>query len=251
MERDEVVGEVLHDVLESGWMRMLPDSAIDIFGAAASLAAEDRAGQLQHGLPPRWAKEGLEAPAWSPLSPDNLEDSEAIRLRREHEAVVARAATHVGVTPPVTMADLAELMRRLGLIQRQGTGAGTHWSVTQPVPLPEECFPLTDEERSHEDRVRWQGLHYRNSQTLIRHFVDSEITTMSTSLENLGERLDTTPQGAREAVLVLLDEGDFHSNVDMARVGESDVFELAVDWEKFKQTRISVRMALPDDDVDE
>jgi hypothetical protein len=48
-----------------------------------------------------------------------------------------------------------------------------------------------------------------------------------------------------------LDEGHFRSNVDMARVGESDVFELTVDWGKFEQTRIGVRMALPDDDADE
>lgn len=251
MERDEVIGEALHDVLESGWMRMLPDSAIDIFGAAATLGAEDRAGELEDGLPARWGEKRLEAPAWSPLSPDDLEDPETIRLRKKHETVVARAAAHVGVSPPLTMAELAELMRRLGLIRREGVGLSAHWQISRPLPLPEECFPLTDEERSHEDRIRWQELHYRNAQTLIRHFVDAEITTMSTSLKNVGERLETTPQGAREAVLVLLDEGDFLADVDVARVSESEIFELTVDWDKFEQTRIGVRLALPDDDNDE
>jgi len=45
----------------------------------------------------------------------------------------------------------------------------------------------------------------------MSHFVDAEITTMSTSLENVGEKLETTPQGARGAVLVLLEEGDFQA----------------------------------------
>jgi len=121
------------------------------------LGAEDRAGELKDGLPARWGEKGLEAPAWSPLSPDDLDDPETIRLRKEHEAVVARAAAHVGVSPPVTMAELAELMRRLGLIRREVVGLGAYWQISRPLPLPEECFPLTDEERSHEDRIRWQG----------------------------------------------------------------------------------------------
>jgi hypothetical protein len=66
-----------------------------------------------------------------------------------------------------------------------------------------------------------------------------------------GERLETTSQGAREAVLVLLDEGDFQADVDVARVRESDIFELTVDGDKFEQTRIGLRLALPDDDNDE
>lgn len=248
MDRDEIVGSALHDFLESGWMRMLPDSAIDIFGAAATLEAEGRSGELRDGLPARWVGEGLEAPAWSPLSPDDLDDPETVRFRKEHEAIVARAAAHAGVAPPGTMADLAELMHRLGLIRREGTGPNAHWSVPRPLPLPEECFPLTEVERSDEDKIRWQRLHYRNAQSLIRHFVDAEITTMSTSLQNVGQRLGTTPQGAREAVLVLLDEGDFHSSVDMSRVGDDEIFELTVDWDKFEQTRIGVRLGPTDDD---
>ena len=41
----------------------------------------------------------------------------------------------------------------------------------------------------------------------------------------------------REAILVLLDEGDFSTMADIPRIADADLFKLRVDWNEFEEGR--------------
>jgi hypothetical protein len=141
-------------------------------------------------------------------------------------------------------------MCRLGLLHRLGDieAAATRWQVARPLPLPEERIPLSDAERDDEDRMRWQGLHYRHAQQLIGRFVAHDLDTMTTSLTQLARLLKVDINDAREAVLVLLGEcGDFSADHDIERIEPHQVFNLTVDWERFNQERIGIARSPPDE----
>jgi len=115
---------------------------------------------------------------------------------------------------------------------------------TWPLPLVEDVLPLTPEERAEEDQHRWRDLHYGTGQRIIALFeplADNRKDALTTSLERLGRRLGLAPDSVREGILVLLDEGDFSVNVDIARMPQHKVFTLRVDWERFARTRIGIR----------
>src|SRR6266498_3352740 len=133
--------------------------------------------------------------------------------------------------------------------RRRHTRCGRDWSSDVcssdlwPLPLAEEVFPLTAEERAEEDRDRWQHMHYGTGQTIIRLFdpaADDRKDTLTTSLQRLARQLDLDPESVREGILILLDEGDFSINVDIAHAPQHKVFTLRVDWERFAHTRIGI-----------
>lgn len=250
MTDHDMVGEALGDFMGSGWVRHLPHCALFIFAAAATLQAESRTGSLEQVK--AFARDGgLAAPAWFPLDLDaeGQADPDEVHHRQEHQAEVARTAAHVGLPPPQRQADVVELMCRLGLLHRHGDieAAATRWQVARPLPLPlpEERIPLSEAERADEDRMRWQGLHYRHAQQLIGRFVEQDLDAMTTSLTQLARLLDVDVDDAREAVLVLLGEcGDFSADHDIERIEPHQVFNLTFDWERFNQERIGARIVL-------
>lgn len=250
MTDDILVGEALGDFMDSGWMRHLPHCALFIFAAAATLQAEGRAGSLEQVK--AFARDGgLAAPAWFPLDAEDQADPDEVRHRQEHQAEVARTAADVGLAPPQRQADVVALMCRLGLLHRQGDVAGTatRWQIARPLPLPEERILLSDAERAEEDRMRWQGLHYQHAQQLIGRFVEQDLDMMTISLVRLARMLDVDIEDARQAVLVLLDEcSDFSADRDIERIEPHQVFNLTVDWERFRQERISAHIVLPPPD---
>ena len=251
MTDPDLVGKALGDFMGSGWVRHLPHCALFIFGAAATLEAESRTGSLEQVE--AYARDGgLAAPAWFPLDLDaeGRADPDEVHHRQQHQAEVARTAAHVGLPPPQRQADVVELMCRLGLLHRHGDieAAATRWQVARPLPLPEERIPLSDAERDDEDRMRWQGLHYRHAQQLIGRFVAKDLDVMTTSLTQLARLLEVDIDDAREAVLVLLGEcGDFSADHDIERIEPHQVFNLTVDWEWFNQERIGIALSPPDD----
>ncbi|MFF2148656.1 DUF6042 family protein [Kitasatospora sp. NPDC058190] len=62
---------------------------------------------------------------------------------------------------------------------------------------------------------------------------------VTTSLQRLARVIDGDPD-ARQAVLLLLDQGDFTATADIAAIPPHKVFRLQCDWEKFDQSRISI-----------
>ncbi|MFI9332148.1 DUF6042 family protein [Kitasatospora sp. NPDC052868] len=63
---------------------------------------------------------------------------------------------------------------------------------------------------------------------------------VTTSLQRLAKAIDGDPHDARQAVLLLLDQGDFTATEDVAAIPPHKVFRLRCDWEKFEQSRISI-----------
>jgi len=105
-------------------------------------------------------------------------------------------------------------------------------------------FPLSAKERAEEDQHRWRRLHYGTEQEIIRLFepdADNPKESLTTSLQRLGRKLGLDPESVREGILILLEEGDFSINVDIACAPQHNVFTLRVDWEVFARTRIGIR----------
>jgi hypothetical protein len=68
-----------------------------------------------------------------------------------------------------------------------------------------------------------------------------------TSLQRLARELDVDVETARAGLTTLLRGRDFTANRDPERTREHEVFEIAVDWERSAQSRISFQFADPPD----
>jgi hypothetical protein len=88
--------------------------------------------------------------------------------------------------------------------------------------------------------MRWERIHYDNAQSIIRLFVDDDLDVLATTLADLGQRLELPVESVREAILVLLGEGDFTASVDVERIDARRPLELRVDWDRFAVTRIGI-----------
>ncbi len=202
-------------------------------------------------VPPTFTAEELaeldrEFPHWAdsdgPQDPDEVNAQERAHLDARR-ARVDRYAAHYGLAPVRTYRDTLELLVAAGLLHRVLEDGAVRYRPAWPLPLAEEVFPLTAEERAEEDRDRWQHMHYGTGQTIIRLFdpaADDRKDTLTTSLQRLARQLDLDPESVREGILILLDEGDFSINVDIAHAPQHKVFTLRVDWERFAHTRIGI-----------
>ena len=186
-----------------GWPRLLPPAALQVIGAVAILEAEDRPGSLEDAEP--FGRPGdLAAPVWDHEVGDPRPADENFSWLYKREALLARIAADRGMPAPACLAELAELMCRLGLVHRDGIGPASRWRVARPLPLPEDRVPLTTQERDAERRMRWLRQHDRDAQRLIQQFVDHRLDTLTTSLRRLARRLGVEVDGARAAVVTLL-----------------------------------------------
>lgn len=241
------------DFMESGWMRWLPHGALMIHMAVLDASLRDVAGDLealQDDERFRMVTRGLESAVWDEpedLDPDDPEDAEELEGHLARVERVDSIAADYGLGPVRTNWHLAQLMLRLGLLERVEDSGDVSWRPVTPLPLPEERIKLTEAEREQEDRIRWHGLHERNAQNLIRQFVDGDITTLTTTLRRLAERLDVTAEDAREAVLSLIEEGDFSASQDVTRIAVDELFDFSVDWKEFGQRRLSIRLVNPNE----
>jgi hypothetical protein len=128
---DLPIGEAIQDYLRTGWSRVLPPGAIVLLGAVAELEAQQQIGGFDAKQP--LAMQAA-SPAWEPLTDEDLADEARMAARSKHEAVSSSVAAGVGFPPPVTQGDVADLMVRLGLIERIRDGASVRWKVVRPLP---------------------------------------------------------------------------------------------------------------------
>jgi hypothetical protein len=131
---DLPIGEAIQDYLRTGWSRVLPPGAVVLLGAVAQVEAQQQIGGLDSVQPLAMQAIGLAGPAWEPLSDEDLADDARMTARRKHEAVSSSVAAAVGSPPPITQGDVADLMVRLGLIERIRDGASVRWRVVRPLP---------------------------------------------------------------------------------------------------------------------
>ena len=260
-----------------GWFRWLPSSAIlvedflhrfpgqtrnDVLGALR-LRAEHQRGFIPDpeqdieafmaGLPP--------TPAWEAPAEVNgdLADEDAREEREHHERRLAEydeLTSQLGLEPVRTDEDLLELMLRLGVLEeRRADGAQTKLWLAEHPPLPTEVLPFTDEQRQEEDRVRWHSRYGQLSQRVLRLFVDGGTAelgrrVLASSLDRLAAAIHADPEDVRQAVLVLVDEGDFTTVregrlVDVERLHTHQRFDLVVDPDRFYQSREFIQLTRP------
>jgi hypothetical protein len=232
------------DFIQSGWLRWLPHSALILYMAVVDVALYGL-GDLTGGLDARvWLSEEEEEREY----PDDPELSALLARSKDR---LRRAAAAAGMPEVVTNRDLLELMRRLGLVFCTEEEGRARWRPVSPLPLPDECIPLLPEEEADEDAIRWHGLHAGNSYRVITKFKDEELTTLRTSIADLAADVGLDTESTRHAVEALLEDGDFTATADPARVTAEDEFALTVDWEKFAENRIEIRLAVDHADEDD
>jgi Family of unknown function (DUF6042) len=256
-------------VISEGWAGHLPTIGVLLLGYVPTCQAPPTRDELTRMITQRdnptgsWDGPAWEEPKlftaeelaeldrqvpWPSTDPDRSQDPDEVNAQERahfeaHRARVDRHAAHYGLPPVRTCRDTLELLLAAGLLHRVIEGGAIRFRPSWPMPLVEDVFPLTPEERAEEDRHRWQDLHYRTGQRIIALFeplADNRKDTLTTSLDRLGRKLSLDPDSVREGILVLLGEGDFSVNVDIARVSRHKVFTLRVDWERFARTRIGI-----------
>jgi hypothetical protein len=248
MEDELLGGRLISDYIQLGWPRHLPHNALSVFEAVLHLHVEAISGDLSEQPIGSRAGErlaeigGLNADVFEQqehelrVFPDEPEEAE---LLAETRVQLAEYGAQYDLVVR-TNSDLAELMRRIGVLQRIEENGDVSWRISDPMPLPSERLPLSAEQTAAEDSVRWQRVHYENAHAIIGLFWKGELDSLSTSLAGLAVRLDIDELSSREAVLALLADGDFTATADIERLPATTPFELRVDWEKFDESRIGI-----------
>jgi hypothetical protein len=139
-------------------------------------------------------------------------------------------------------------METVGLVARVEKDGEVRWRPADHIPLPEDKLPLTADEKATADRRRWHDVHYAGSQQIVRLFVDKDVETVQGSLAALAAELEMDSEDVRQAILVLLGEGDFSASVDIERALAATPFDLKVDWELFEKNRFGFRLPTPGED---
>ncbi len=253
-------------LFQLGWFRWLPWAAIDVDSLLHACPGEPRNEAVQALALLHARRGGLEisagddadasvdhqtlsaAPAWYDPTDDidlaTVDDPTEVAADRadladrvaRYDAMLAKA----GLDPARTVDDVIGLMIGFGLITAEGDDQ--RLTLASDPPLPTEVLPLTDEEKQREDRLRWQSRFGRLSQRVLGLFLAEEgglaQTRITTTVDRMAGTLDVDPDSVRQAILVLIDEGDFSAErqgaaVDVERLAGHQRFDLLVDPEKF------------------
>jgi len=239
------------DYFRAGWGRWLLPDSVFLYMAVVAAANEGVVGDLSQAPIGSTTSQlieslgGLESKALE--GPDAADPDET-----PWRTIIDRAGARYGIEIQ-TRRDLLGLMRRVGVVSVEEINGEMAWRPVSPVPLPSERLDLTNEERAHEDRIRWGDLHKETAQDIIRIFdPDADRTTGCTTfqftLSSLGDRLGKPVESVREGLLSLLEEGDFNTAADLERLDVDEPFDLAVDWRAFAENRISIVAGSPPED---
>ncbi|MBD0695816.1 DUF6042 family protein [Streptomyces sp. CBMA123] len=173
---------------------------------------------------------------------DDLDDDERAALPG-HKADTARYAAHYGLPPAETVDDVITLLVAAGVLHEIKDAEGQlRLHPAFPMPAPADVFPLDEEELAVQRKLRMDMAYSGDSFQIINLFEPrgqrrEEITT---SLERLARVIDGDPHDARQAVLLLLEAGDFTASADVAVVAPHKVFRLRCDWAEFDRGRIGI-----------
>lgn len=151
----------MNQILRSGWFCLLPPSAIHLVSQVASAHAEGAVADLDTLLRPMHAVIDLDSPPdWEDHAaddPDGAEvDPEELRLNKQHHDDLAAGLAQLDLPMPTTMREVAHLLVRFGVFTREVGPAGERWRFADPIPFPEEVFPV---------RPEWleRARHYRST----------------------------------------------------------------------------------------
>jgi len=256
--------------VQSGWQRFLPSSAIAILSYLATQgpsSAEEIDQELRDNA---YTAEGLTSEVWEPLLVHTdeelrqlVENSEGIPYGSEGErrsAAVVNAeeqatrlreiselavfSSHLSLATIRTLADLLDFMTAAQVtVLTDGL-----YAINPAAPLPEEVLPLTEARREAEAQLRWGQLHQQMSQQIVALFKPEHpysVNSLSTTITELAQTLRADPQSIREALVVLIEEGDFTITGDPLRAAADDALNVHVNWKAFYASRLPVRFSDP------
>lgn len=268
-EHVKTPSEVLYGMF---WCRYIPDTAQRALQAVCThehptlefILTWMTADSARYGL-------GAQAPAWEPpntWTDDELRDhqdryppepgdpttaNEANdQEQAEHDAKIAKhdgyAAT-LGLPPIRTVLDVVHYLTACGLITVDSDEGEPRYRMNPAPRLPGEVLDLPPDELAEADRWRWARLHEPTTQRIIRLFTEPAERPSSklTSLQRLARELGLDVETIRAGLAVLLQDGDFTTTSDPETIAEHKMFEIRVDWDRFADKRIHVRLATPDD----
>jgi hypothetical protein len=199
-----------------------------------------------------WAK--FREDDWGPFNGDPEDYPEDVALANaqeisRHERLLERMDSYcrgVGVEPVRTMGQLLDLMVSCGVVLKRTDGPEPVYQLNPEALLPQEVLPLSDEDREHEDRLRWEDVHEATAHPVIKLFEphgEMPLESMTTSLARLARTLGSDFESVRAGLTNLLESGEFTTTIDIAGAGPNDEFVLAVDWELFWSKRVTLRFA--------
>jgi hypothetical protein len=155
----------ISEYLRVGWLQRLPRSAFSLYEAVLRMEDEGLVDELDAQPPGSRVAETLASIGGLAADPVAWYEGEVDLSASEERELLAdiRAELHRGEASVClqvrTNADLLELMRRLGLVERVHSAGQTTWQPVQPIPLPEERVLLSAAERAREDELRWRREH--------------------------------------------------------------------------------------------
>lgn len=223
------------EYLRVGWLQRLPHSAFSLYEAVVRMEDEGLVGELDAQPSGSRVAEtlasigGLAADpfAWYEGEVD-VSDAEGQELLDDIRAELRRAEASVGLQVH-TNADVLELMRRLGLVERVLSGAQATWRPVRPIPLPEERLLLTAAERAREDEFRWRREHEQNANAVFGLFGRDDVDVLRASLNEFAFRLELPVESVREAVLALLTDDAYSAVDDVETIDATETFALRLD----------------------
>ncbi|MFJ7493633.1 DUF6042 family protein [Streptomyces sp. NPDC097727] len=228
-----------HEVMRGGWARLRPPAlAFLLTGLVTEEAPLTRKDMTQLVRSSSNPDGDLSLSCWE--DPSTLDEDERAEVSRQM-ADAARYAAHYGLPPLRTNDDVITLLVAADVIHEIPGGDGVlRLHPAHPLPAPADVFPLAGEEAAIQRQMRFEAAYEDDSYTIIDLFHPdgdrhSEITT---SLERLARAIDGDPHDARQAVRLLLNEGDFTTSLDITDLPPHKVFRLRCDWTHFDATRI-------------
>ncbi|MGW2540441.1 DUF6042 family protein [Kitasatospora sp. NPDC001574] len=238
---DEMLEEHFRRAARGGWSRIRPMATMMLLVGTVLEGAPFTREELAPFAAPQAGQDGaLTHSCWD--TDDDLDEDEQAALPN-HIAESTRYAAHYGLPPLETVDDVITLLVTAKVLHEIPDTSGLpRLHPAHPLPFPGDVLPLSAEEEQVQRELRTSLVYSDDSFEIIGLFEPEErrLKEVTTSLQRLARVIDGDPHDARQAVLLLLGEGDFTATEDVSAIAPHKVFRLRCDWEKFDQSRISI-----------
>jgi hypothetical protein len=219
----ETERQFLAEVFRSGWARWFPVQVFEVVGAAWE-------NPLGHNVD-AFEELDLNVSLWESSHED---DADYILNRKTN---VERFAEAAGLPVPNTVGELAPLLERFGVLQRDASG---RYQATLPLPLIGETGVLNSDEVAEEDKLRWSDEFEPLLQRIIGIFVKDNRAIWRTSISEVAQILEVPAESARATLELLGAEADFQVEPSARAINPDDRLTITVDWAIFDANRISL-----------
>lgn len=232
----------------TGWVRYLPEPGLDVFGITRLVQQyEDEPVPVE--IDERALIFGFEVSGFEVHGNlDTVYDPTAGRDPEEHYIWIPRwqewqgyAAKHGRAMS--TYRDIIEFMADLGVLERRDGNDASPWATPRLLPLVEDVFTLTPQQRMEESEHRWRAALSDAHEAIIRWLynrrADEPFLRVEVSIAWLARELDIDAEDVRHALGMIAREAtDIEVDRDPERVDLDDRFKITVDWRCFDSERV-------------